>query len=40
LKPAKFSGEISEGMLLAAEKGEKLALLCTDKEMENGARVT
>ena len=40
LKPAKFSGEMSEGMLLAAEKGEKLALLCTDKEMENGARVT
>jgi len=40
LKPAKFSGEMSEGMLLAAEKGEKLALLCVDKEMENGARVT
>jgi len=40
LKPAKFSGEMSEGMLLAAEKGEKLALLCTDKEVENGARVT
>ena len=40
LKPARFSGELSEGMLLAAEKGEKLALLCVDREMENGARVT
>jgi len=40
LKPAKFSGEMSEGMLLAAEKGEKLALLSVDKEIENGARVT
>jgi len=40
LKPAKFSGEMSEGMLLAAEKGEKLALLCVDREIDNGARVT
>ena len=40
LKPARFSGELSEGMLLAAEKGEKLALLCVDREIENGARVT
>ncbi len=40
LKPAKFSGEMSEGMLLAAERDGKLALLCVDREMENGARVT
>ena len=40
LKPAKFSGEISEGMLLATEIDDKLALLTTDKEIQNGARVT
>ena len=40
LKPAKFSGEVSEGMLLAAEIDDKLALLTTDKEIPNGARVT
>ncbi|MFH0848681.1 MAG: hypothetical protein V1857_04190 [archaeon] len=40
LESTRFSGEISEGMLLAAEKGEHLALLTTDLEMENGARIT
>jgi len=40
LKPTKFAGELSEGMLLAAEKGEKLALLSVDREIPNGARVT
>jgi len=40
LEPAKFSGEISEGMLLAAEIDNRLALLTTDKEIQNGARVT
>jgi len=40
LKPTKFAGESSEGMLLAAEKDKKLALLTPDKEIENGARVT
>lgn len=40
LKPAKFAGEVSEGMLLAAEKGEKLALLSVDREIPNGANVT
>ena len=40
LKPAKFSGEISEGMLLAVEIDDKLALLTTDKEIQDGARVT
>lgn len=40
LQPTKFGGEISEGMLLAAEKGDKLTLLTTEKEIENGANVT
>jgi len=40
LKPTKFAGESSEGMLLAAEKGEKLVLLTTDMEIVNGANVT
>jgi methionyl-tRNA synthetase len=40
LKPSKFSGEVSQGMLLAAEQEGKLALLTTDAEMPNGSRVT
>lgn len=40
LKPAKFAGEVSEGMLLAAEKGERLALLSVDREIPDGANVT
>jgi methionine--tRNA ligase beta chain len=40
LESARFSGEVSEGMLLAAEKAEKLALLTVDREIENGAKVT
>jgi methionyl-tRNA synthetase len=40
LKPSKFAGEVSQGMLLAAEEGEKLALLSTDREIPNGSRVT
>jgi len=40
LKPTKFSGEVSQGMLLAAEEVDKLALLTTDREMPNGARIT
>lgn len=40
LKPAKFSGEISQGMVLAAELDSRLALLTTDQEIPNGARVT
>ena len=40
LKPTKFAGESSEGMLLAAERGDKLVLLTSDKEIENGAKVT
>lgn len=40
LKPAKFSGEVSQGMLLAAELENKLALLTTDRDIPNGARIT
>jgi methionyl-tRNA synthetase len=40
LKPTKFAGEVSQGMLLAAEQGEKLALLTTDREIPNGSRIT
>lgn len=40
LKPTKFAGEVSQGMLLAAELEKKLALLTTDQEIPNGAKVT
>lgn len=40
LKPTKFAGEVSQGMLLAAELEKGLALLTTDREIPNGARVT
>jgi methionyl-tRNA synthetase len=40
LRPAKFAGEKSEGMLLAAAEGEKLSLLTLDREVPNGARVS
>ncbi len=40
LKPSKFSGEVSQGMLLAAEEGNKLALLTTDHGVPNGSRMT
>jgi tRNA-binding protein len=40
LKPAKIFGEMSYGMLLAAEIGDQCVLLTTDKPIENGARIT
>jgi len=40
LKPAKFAGEVSQGMLLAAEHGEQLALLTIDRHVPNGSRIT
>jgi methionine--tRNA ligase beta chain len=42
LEPAKFSGELSEGMLLAAESEKlgKLALLTLDREMSPGTPIT
>ena len=40
LKEAKFAGQLSQGMLLAASEGDKLSLLTIDREIANGARVT
>jgi methionine--tRNA ligase beta chain len=40
LKPARIFGQVSNGMLLAAELENKLALLTVDREIPNGARVT
>ena len=40
LKPAKIFGQWSYGMLLAAEIDGELALLTTDREIANGARIT
>jgi methionyl-tRNA synthetase len=40
LKPTKFAGEVSQGMLLAAEQEQKIALLTTDREIPNGSRIT
>ena len=40
LKSTKFAGEVSQGMLLAAEHDQKIALLTTDREIPNGARIT
>jgi methionine--tRNA ligase beta chain len=40
LKLAKFAGEVSQGMLLAAEGDGELALLTTDREIQLGARIT
>ena len=40
LAPTKFSGEVSEGMLLAAEIGDKCVLLTTDRTIEPGAPIT
>ena len=40
LKEAKFAGQDSQGMLLAASEGDKLSLLTIDREIENGARVS
>ncbi|MFQ5711439.1 MAG: tRNA-binding protein [Candidatus Geothermarchaeales archaeon] len=40
LRPTKFSGQLSQGMLLAAEKGEELALLTVDRDIADGVSVT
>ena len=39
LEPVEIFGVRSEGMLLAAEKGDELALLAPDEEMEAGAEI-
>ncbi len=42
LKPTKFAGLMSEGMLLCAEKedGSECVLLTTDKEIQAGTQIT
>ncbi len=40
LKESKFAGQISQGMLLAASENEKLAVLTTDRDIPDGARVS
>jgi len=40
LKEAKFAGQLSQGMLLAASTNDKLSLLTIDREIMNGARVS
>lgn len=40
LKPAKIFGQMSYGMLLAAELDTDLALLTTDQDIPNGAKIT
>ncbi|HIK02485.1 TPA: methionine--tRNA ligase subunit beta [archaeon] len=40
LQPAKLGGEVSNGMLLAADdKKGKVVLLTVDKEIENGSEI-
>jgi len=42
LKPARFAGEVSEGMLLCAEKedGSQCVLLTTEKPVDPGTPIT
>jgi len=40
IAPATLYGEISNGMLLAAEKNGDLALLTTDRDIADGAKIT
>jgi methionyl-tRNA synthetase len=40
LKPAKIMGQDSNGMILAATKGKKLALLNIDRDLDPGGRVS
>jgi methionyl-tRNA synthetase len=40
LKPAKLMGHLSEGMLLAAKDGGKLALVTPDKPIASGASIS
>jgi methionyl-tRNA synthetase len=40
LKPTTFAGQKSEGMLLAASEGERLALLGIERDVPDGSRVS
>ena len=39
LKPVKFSGEVSEGMILTADQEDMVSLLTVDQEVPDGVRV-
>ena len=39
LEPKELRGEMSKGMILAAVEGDKLALLTTDREISNNAKI-
>ncbi|HEX4920711.1 MAG TPA: hypothetical protein VFV92_08220 [Candidatus Bathyarchaeia archaeon] len=40
LKPTTFAGQRSEGMLLAASDGDKLALITIGREVPDGSRIS
>ncbi len=40
MKETTFAGERSEGMLLAASEGDKLALLTIDRDVPDGSRIS
>ena len=40
LREAKFAGQVSEGMVLAASEGDKLSLLTLDRDVPDGSKVT
>ncbi len=40
LKETSFAGEKSQGMLLAASEGDKLALLTIDRSVPDGSRIS
>ena len=40
LKEAKFAGQLSQGMLLAASERETLSILTLDRDVPDGARVS
>ena len=39
LRPVKFSGEVSEGMVLTADKEDIVSLLTVDEEIPDGVRI-
>ena len=39
LEPRKIRGQLSEGMLLAAQGSERISILTTDKEVEPGSQI-
>ena len=39
LKPVKFSGEMSEGMILTADQEDTVSLLTVDQKVPDGVRV-